>query len=149
MNDHVSVPALPCFCASIRRASRVLTQLYEQSLRPAGLRATQFTILQALSLAGELSQGQLGQVLGIDSTTLTRNLRVMRRHGWIEERRPAADRRERRLRLAEAGRRQFDRALPRWQSAQAKLRRLLGARWHTLLQVSDEITNAVTGFTGH
>src|SRR5690348_10334206 len=63
------VPSLPCFCASLRRASRALTQVYEQALRPLGLRGTQFTILQALSLAGEVPQGELGRILAMDSTT--------------------------------------------------------------------------------
>ncbi len=70
-------------CASLRRASRSLTQLYDEALRPLGLRATQFTILQALSLAGEVSQGELAQILAMDSTTLTRTLRIMGREGWI------------------------------------------------------------------
>ena len=73
------VPPLPCFCASLRRASRALTQVYEQALRPLGLRGTQFTVLQALSLAGEVPQGELGRILAMDSTTLTRTLEIMRR----------------------------------------------------------------------
>src|SRR6266496_3429760 len=74
---------LPCMCASIRRASRALTQMYDDSLRPLGLHATQFSILQALELAGEVSQSQLSTLLFIDSTTLTRNLRILRKKGWI------------------------------------------------------------------
>lgn len=116
---------LPCMCASLRRASRVLTQLYEDELRPLGLRGTQFTILQALSLAREVSQGTLGQILAIDSTTLTRTLRIMQRHGWIAERR-GDDRRERLLRLSKEGQNQFRRALPYWESAQRKLAEQLG-----------------------
>ena len=50
------IPQLPCMCSSFRRTSRALTQLYENALRPMGLRATQFTILQALLLAGEVTQ---------------------------------------------------------------------------------------------
>ena len=46
-----AISALPCLCASFRRASRALTQLYEQALRPLGVRATQFTVLQVLQLA--------------------------------------------------------------------------------------------------
>ena len=86
-------------CGSFRRTSRALTQLYENALRPLGLRTTQFTILQALSLAGEVIQSRLGEMLAMDSTTLTRTLQIMVREGWIAERR-GEDRRERRLRLA-------------------------------------------------
>src|SRR5271166_1994689 len=111
------VPALPCMCASIRRASRLMSQLYEDAMRPLGLRATQFTVLQALSLAGEVTQGQLGQMLGMDSTTLTRTLTIMGREGWIARRR-GEDRREWRMRLSKEGEVQFKAARPHWQKAQ-------------------------------
>jgi len=145
MNDTFpKIPALPCMCASFRRASRALTQLYDGALHPLGLRATQFTILQALSLAGEASQGELAQILAIDSTTLTRTLRIMGREGWIAERR-GEDRRERLLRLAKAGRYQFNRALPSWEKAQAQLGRQLGdKRWHALMKLTNEVTTLVT-----
>src|SRR3989442_6511478 len=103
-----AIVAVPCMCASLRRASRALTQLYDDALRPLGLRATQFTVLQALSLAGRISQGELGQLLVMDSTTLTRTLRILNAQGWIENR-PGKDRRERWLRLSAARRHQIHR----------------------------------------
>ena len=143
-NRRDELPDLPCMCASLRRASRALTQLYDEALRPLGLRATQFTILQALSLAGEVSQGELAQILAMDSTTLTRTLRIMSREGWIAERR-GEDQRERLLRLAKAGRNQFNRALPSWEKAQAQLGRQLGdKRWHALMRLTNEVTTLVT-----
>lgn len=130
---------LPCMCASFRRAARVLTQVYDDALRPMGLRVTQFTILQALSLAGEVSQGELGQLLAMDSTTLTRTLRLMRQ--WIEER-PGKDRRERWLRLSAAGQKQLKRAEVPWQALQGRLRSSFGAaRWREMLQVATEISH--------
>src|ERR1700739_2994248 len=105
------IPNLPCMCGNLRRASRTLTQLYEEALRPTGLRGTQFTILQALSIAGEVTQAQLGHILALDSTTLTRTLTIMSRHGWIAKQR-GKDRREWRMRLSRAGETQFKKALP-------------------------------------
>jgi DNA-binding MarR family transcriptional regulator len=138
------LPDLVCMCGTFRRASRALTQWYDDALRPVGLRATQFTILQVLSRAGEVSQGKLGEILAMDSTTLTRTLRIMARKGWIAERR-GQDRRERRLRLSKAGRDQFNRALPPWEKAQAQLGRHLGdERWRDLLKLSNEVTNMLT-----
>jgi DNA-binding MarR family transcriptional regulator len=131
-------------CGSFRRASRALTQLYEKALRPLGLRATQFTILQALSLAGEVSQGKLGEILTMDSTTLTRTLEIMSRQGWIAERR-GEDRRERRLRLARAGEAQFKRALPAWKKVQAHLKHQLGEpAWKNLMQLTNQVTDLIT-----
>jgi len=137
-------PKLPCMCGSFRRTSRALTQLYENALRPLGLRATQFTILQALSLAGEVTQSQLGKILAMDSTTLTRTLQIMDREGWIAERR-GEDRRERRLRLAKAGETQFNRALPAWEKVQSRLRHQLGEQsWKNLLDTTHQVTDLVT-----
>jgi DNA-binding MarR family transcriptional regulator len=145
MNEKIQrLPDLFCMCGTFRRASRALTQLYDDALRTVGLRATQFTILQVLSRAGEVSQGQLGQILAMDSTTLTRTLRIMRREGWIAERR-GKDRRERWLRLAKAGRNQFNRALPYWEKAQAQLESQLGdKRWRDILKLTDRVTTLVT-----
>jgi len=136
-------PSLPCMCATFRRASRILTQLYEEALRPTGLRATQFTVLQTLSLAGEVTQGKLGQILAMDSTTLTRTLSTMGQHGWIAKRR-GEDRREWRLRLSEAGETQFKDALPHWERAQTRLRRQLGDQLSSdLMKLTQRITDAL------
>jgi DNA-binding MarR family transcriptional regulator len=139
------LPELPCMCSSLRRSSRALTQFYEQALRPLGLRATQFTVLQVLSRAGEVSQGQLAEMLAMDSTSLTRTIGIMSRQGWIAER-PGKDRRERWLRLAKAGITQLNRALPAWEKLQSRLRRQLGEKpWNDLFQFTNQVTTlAVT-----
>jgi DNA-binding MarR family transcriptional regulator len=135
--------SLPCMCASLRRASRVLTQLYEDALRPAGLRATQFTVLQALSIAGEVTQGELGQILAMDSTTLTRTLTIMGRRGWIAKQR-GQDRREWRMRLSKAGEAQFKQAFPHWEKAQTRVRQQLGEKISDdLMKLTQKITNAL------
>ena len=144
-NAKSQVPDLPCMCASFRRAARALTQLYDQALRPLGLRTTQFTILQALSLTGEVSQGELGEILALDSTTLTRTLAIMRRQCWIAKRR-GRDGREHLLSLSEAGRAQFDRVSPAWQSVQDRLQSQFGdERWGELFQQNREMTSVAKG----
>jgi DNA-binding MarR family transcriptional regulator len=136
--------ALPCMCASFRRASRILTQHYDTALQPLGLRATQFTLLQALSQAGEVSQRTLGEILGIDSTTLTRTLAIMGRRGWIASR-SGEDRRERWLSLSEAGKAEFKRALPHWEKVQQELRARFGNKhWNKLLNLTNHVTAGVT-----
>jgi DNA-binding MarR family transcriptional regulator len=143
-NNEPLLPALPCMCANFRRTSRALTQLYETALRPLELRATQFTILQALALAGEITQGQLGEILAMDSTSLTRTLAIMRRQGWLAER-PGKDRRERRLDLSSAGKAQLKRALPLWEKVQSRLRGQLGQQaWNDLRQLNHQVTALIT-----
>jgi DNA-binding MarR family transcriptional regulator len=124
-----------------------LTQLYEDALRPLGLRGTQFTMLQALSLAGEVSQGQLGEILALDSTTLTRTLAIMDRRGWIARRR-GRDGREWRLSLSKAGRKEFERVSPEWERLQERLHAQLGEqRWKQLFQLNHELTTFLKGGT--
>ncbi len=132
---------LPCLCATLRRASRALTQRYEDALRPVGLKASQFTILQVLALAGEVSQGELAEILAMDSTTLTRTLAVLGRHAWVTKR-PGQDRREWRLRLAKAGAAKLQEALPHWERAQREFRDGFGSRWESLMENMNEVTNA-------
>jgi|SRR5579862_2532580 len=135
---NLSSPILPCMCANIRRAARALTQRYDEALRPLGLTITQFTILQALSLAGEPTQGELGEILAMDSTTLTRTLAIMTRNGWIGKHH-GADRRERRLRLTRAGEAEFNRAVPSWRKTQDALRERLGkGRWDELTKLIND-----------
>jgi DNA-binding MarR family transcriptional regulator len=140
-----SLPVLPCLCSNFRRTSRALTQLYEKALQPIGLEVTQFTILQALSFTGELTQGRLGKILAMDSTTLTRTLRIVHRHGWIAERR-GDDRRQRWLRLSKSGEAQLQRALPLWEKVQSQLRKRIGNEvWQSLFQLTHQMTEiAVT-----
>jgi DNA-binding MarR family transcriptional regulator len=120
------LPALPCACASLRRAARAVTRDYELALRDTGLTPTQFTLLQALELLGPSPQGALADLLALDSTTLTRTLGPLQHAGWIRAG-AGSDRREVRWTLTPAGRRRLARATPAWARAQVRLRARLGA----------------------
>lgn len=134
---------LPCACANLRRADRAVTQFYDAALRPSGLRITQFTLLQALSLAPKISQKQLAELLEIDSTTLTRTLAPLNQKGWLRSA-PGTDRRELRLSLTSAGRREYQRALPYWRTAQKGLRRALGQEgWDHLIETAVRTAEAM------
>ncbi len=132
-------------CASFRRTGRALTSFYEAALRPLGMRATQLTILQALARAGEVSQGRLGEMLAMDSTSLTRTVAIMRRLGWVAERR-GKDKRERLLRLSRGGVAKLKRVTPIWNGVQARLSGKLGKRgWRNLLRLTKQVTETVAG----
>src|SRR5580700_8477510 len=131
-----AVVRLPCTCANLRRASRVVTNYYDALLRPSGLHVSQFTLLQALNIAPEITQKQLAELLEIDSTTLTRTLAPLREKGWLHSE-AGADRRELRLSLTAIGKREYERALPNWQSAQKSLRQALGKEsWNNLMDAA-------------
>ena len=125
MIGRLSAVRLPCAGANLRRAARMVTQLYDEALRPAKMRSTQFTLLQALTLLPQASQKRLAELLGMDSTTLTRTLALLRKQGWVTSK-AGEDRRELRLALTASGIREYERALPYWQSAQSSLKQILG-----------------------
>ena len=114
-----------CACANLRRATRMVTQAYDSALRPVGLRASQFTMLSVLAKRGQLRQSQFAKILAMDGTTLTRNLRPLLKHDWIEIGRDD-DQRVRLISITGRGQRVLDDAVPLWRQAQAKFANGLG-----------------------
>ncbi len=103
----------------------MVTQLYDEALKPAGVRATQFPVLATLGSAGPISINRLADRIVMDRTTLTRNLKPLERDGLIAVR-PGDDLRVREVSLTAKGRKTLDRAYPLWERVQARLRRQLG-----------------------
>ena len=133
---------VPCACQNLRRATRVVTRIYDQELRRTGLEITQFGLLTALAKVGEANQKRLSAGFAMDSTTLTRTLRPLLKQGWVRTRR-GKDRRERLFTLAAAGRQQLAMAQPYWERAEQRLRRELGdAGWKSMKQTISRVTEA-------
>jgi DNA-binding MarR family transcriptional regulator len=118
-----------CSCANLRKAMRMVTQMYDAALQPAGLKATQFTLLATLSRRGGLPLTQLAEILVMDRTTLTRNLKPLVAKGLIEDSN-GTDQRERRIALTREGRSVLEQALPAWEAVQVRFVESLGhQRW--------------------
>jgi DNA-binding MarR family transcriptional regulator len=115
----------PCVCSTLRMVTRAVTQLYDDILRPSGLRVTQFSILSTIARLGEANLRQLEDTLAIDQTTLTRSLNLLGRDGVIE-RVPHPDGRIKAMRPTAKGRRVLDVARPLWVQAQGLVLRELG-----------------------
>jgi DNA-binding MarR family transcriptional regulator len=116
---------LPCYCATLRQASRVVTSVYDKHLRSAGLRVTQFTLLQALHLSPGSRIVDLVGVLAMEQSTLTRTVGTLQGNGWVQ----VADRpsgREKCWELTAEGKAVFDAALPLWQAAQKTIEQRYG-----------------------
>jgi DNA-binding MarR family transcriptional regulator len=116
-----------CHCLAARRIARSITHVYDEKLRPHGLRPTQFSILAALALNGPTPTIGLAEILGLERTTLTRSAALLRRNGWVAFGR-SSDARKRPLRLREAGRRKLESAYTAWKEAQAEIEEELGNR---------------------
>jgi DNA-binding MarR family transcriptional regulator len=131
---HVTVQeaAATCICYKTRMAARAVTRTYDRALRSTGLRVTQFTILVAASVAGGVPLGRLARILGLERTTLTRNLSVLEREGLI--RTINLDGRTRNVLIAPTGKSRLNAALPQWNRAQEKLRQNFGPQKWEMLQ---------------
>ena len=117
----------PCVCSTLRMVSRAVTQLYDDVLRPSGLRVTQFSILATIARLGEANLRQLEDMLAIDQTTLTRSLNLLERDGVIE-RVPHPDGRIKAMKLTSKGRRALEAARLLWSQVQDKVLRELGTK---------------------
>ncbi len=125
--------ASPCLCNALRQASRAVSRLYDEELRGVGLRTTQYSLLSRLNRVGEVRQRDLGGMTSLDETTLTRNLRPLIDSGWVAIG-TGEDRREKLLRLSEAGAAKLRKARPAWERAQERMRsRLPDGAWSGLL----------------
>ena len=130
----VQEAATTCACQKARIAARAVTRAYDDALRPTGLRSTQFTVLVAASVAGGIPLGQLAVILGLERTTLTRNLSALERQGLI--RIGKVDGRTRKVMISPVGADRLEKALPLWNRAQQRLREKLGEQEWSAIHTS-------------
>lgn len=123
-----------CTNFALRKASRAVTQMYDQALAPSGLKVTQLPILALTGRHGPIPIARLADELVMDRTTLSRNLKPLERQGWLTVT-AGADQRERLVTLTEAGQAALDTALPLWRAAQKKIHDALGGdTWERLME---------------
>lgn len=122
--------AAQCECFRARKAARSLSNLYDQLLKPSGLEISQLGVLSAVVHFGEHGAqiGALADVLSIDRTTLTRNLRPLETAGLVRVARSPSDARVRVVLLTRAGERAIEAAFPLWEQAQAHVHERVGRR---------------------
>lgn len=120
-----AAPVSGCVCFGLRRAARSITHVYDAALRPLGLRATQFTVLNVVCALAPAAVTEIADAAIIDRTTLTRSLALLEREGFLRAV-PSGDGRERRYALTASGERVLARARPLWEETQARVARVLG-----------------------
>jgi DNA-binding MarR family transcriptional regulator len=114
-----------CTCFNLRKAARAVTQLYDEYMRPTGLRVTQFSLLAVIRIAGRISISDLAQEAVMDRTTLKRNLELLEREGLVRIQ-PGDDARVREVSLTAAAQKKLATALPYWTRAQNHVTGRLG-----------------------
>ncbi|MFT7372091.1 MAG: MarR family transcriptional regulator for hemolysin [Oleiphilaceae bacterium] len=134
----------PCLSLNLRKANRVMSQIYDHYLAEHGIKSTQFAILRAATFLGQTNNKQLQEVLILDQTTLSRNLKPLLRDGFISAQ-EGDDRRIKVLSLTKDGQALFERAKIQWQQAQTEVKKKLGEKNTALLH---SLSNSIVSLKG-
>ena len=130
-----------CAVFNLRKAARAVSQFYDGALQNSGLRNTQFSLLMAISSYGPLTVNDLAENMVMDQTTVSRNVRILRKEGYIEIV-PGKDMRTRALSITTKGQTVLKTALPLWNAAQAHMTKKLGDKgMNALLEILQMATN--------
>jgi MarR family transcriptional regulator, organic hydroperoxide resistance regulator len=130
-----------CICKTIRETARALTNAYDRALTPSGLKTTQFTMLNVIAHLSAAKVTQLGEILDLDQTTVTRNINLLEQTGLVT-RAPHQDPRVKLVKLTAQGKQKRQKAMEYWQKAQNKFKSSLSEQeWKTFQKVLQKIEN--------
>lgn len=122
-----------CTCGELRRAARAVTLLYDNAFKSSGLLSTQLHVLHVICKSDSIRISHLAKELGLDRTTLTRNLDVLERHGFIKIS-SGEDSRTRIVTITHKGRTTVAKAIPLWNDVQRKVKQQMGETlWNQLM----------------
>jgi DNA-binding MarR family transcriptional regulator len=136
-NRDIDVVARDCIALRVRMLNRIVTNIYDEVLRPLGLKASQFNVLVAAAKLGLARPQRVCEILQMDVSTLSRNAERMIAKGWLEAV-PGEDGRMQSLRVTARGSRLLEQAIPAWEQAQRRARGLLGREGAALLAKTTE-----------
>jgi DNA-binding MarR family transcriptional regulator len=131
-NSSIDTIARTCIAVRLRLLNRVVTNFYDDTLRPLGLKVSQLNILVVTAKLGLARPVQVCEILQLDTSTLSRNVERMRAHGWLEVV-PDEDARTQPFRLTPHGKRLIEKAVPAWEVGQRQAAELLGVEGIGLL----------------
>ncbi|MBP2640227.1 MAG: transcriptional regulator [Firmicutes bacterium] len=133
-----------CACGNLRRTTRSITQFYDQFLLKSGLRSPQFSLLLNISLNENISVGELGSILLMDQTTVTRNIEMLKKNGYVTIIKDPADARRKTISITESGADKLAESMPLWEQAQSQIEKGLGTeRYRDFLKTLKDITQLV------
>ena len=131
-SSSIDTIARTCIAVRLRLLNRVVTNLYDDALRPLGLKVSQLNVLIVAAKLGLARPAQVCDILQLDASTLSRNVKPLQAHGWLEVV-PEEDARAQPFRLTAKGKRLIEKAVPAWEQAQRQAEELLGADGVALL----------------
>ena len=130
--SNIDTIAKTCIAVRLRLLNRVVTNVYDDALRPLGLKASQLNLLIVTAWLGLARPAQVCDILQLDASTLSRNVKPLQAHGWLEVV-PDEDARAQPFRLTPQGKRLIEKAVPAWEEAQRHAAELLGEEGIALL----------------
>ena len=136
--------AKTCIAVRLRLLNRVITSFYDDGLRPLGLKVSQLNILIVTARLGLARPAQVCEILQLDVSTLSRNVKPLQAHGWLEVV-PEEDARSQPFRLTAQGKRLIEKAIPAWEKAQQQATELLGDQGIALLDKAAKKVGMVQG----
>src|SRR5262245_30939344 len=131
-NSSIDTIGRTCIAVLLRLLNRVVTNYYDDVLRPLGLKISQLNILVVTARLGLARPAQVCDILQLDASTLSRNVKPLQAHGWLEVV-PDEDARAQPFRLTPQGKRLIEKAVPAWEEAQRQATELLGSEGIALL----------------
>src|SRR5207302_11156333 len=123
--SNIDTIAKTCIAVRLRLLNRVVTNLYDDALRPLGLKVSQLNLLTVTARLGLARPAQVCDILQLDASTLSRNVKPLQAHGWLEVV-PEGDARAQPFRLTPQGKGLIEKAVPAWEEAQRRATELLG-----------------------
>lgn len=135
--------ASPCACLYVRRADRQLSQLYDRCLRLVGIRSTQYGMLFCVAELPEPYISDIGRILNMDQTTVTRNVEKLEKLGLVTSRPHPGDPRKKMVQLSPSGAAKLDEARPLWEAAQKRVLEYMGEEdYASLLRLLNKLMEA-------
>ncbi len=116
----------PCLCTLIRKVGRIATRNYDNLLKPCGIKITQFSLLANIARNPATTVSELAELLSMDQTTVSRNIRVLEKSGYIRFEGEMTDHRIKRIQISDLGVSKMNEARPLWEQAQLEMQRVLG-----------------------
>ncbi len=138
----MTTSSYPCLCALIRKAGRIVTRNYDKYLKPCGLKVTQLSMLAKIAKNPAITVSELAESLRMDQTTVSRNLRVLEKSGFIHLEDEMTDHRVKRIQIAGLGVSKMNEAIPLWEKAQLDMDRVLGRESiETMMKTLEKLSN--------
>ena len=133
-----------CACANLRKAARIVTQVYEKKMAPTGLKATQYYMLVNIARHKERSISELGEIMLLDQTTITRNVDILKKSGYVNITKDKSDSRTKTITITDIGLAKLEEATPIWLQIQDKIENNMGKdKYKDLLETLKTLKDSI------